>query len=337
MKNLGIIGAGRIGKLHAENITYRIPDACVKSIAEPLMTEEIQEWAKQLGITNCFANYRDILADPGIDAVLICSSTDTHAPISLEAIAAGKHVFCEKPVSQSLDEILQVKDALAKNPVKYQVGFNRRFDHNFKAVRTAISQGRIGEPHIVKITSRDPETPPRAYIATCGGLFMDMTIHDFDMLRYLTGSEAADVFVRAANLLDPAFGEFGDVDTAIITITMKNGVMAVIDNSRRAAYGYDQRVEVFGTFGQIATANDTPSTAVLSTAHGVCGELPLYFFLERYRDSFVQEMKDFIGAITDDSPVPVNIEDGLQSVVIAMAAGLSLKENRPVALGEITG
>ncbi|MCL2856628.1 MAG: inositol 2-dehydrogenase [Oscillospiraceae bacterium] len=332
MTNLGIIGAGRIGKLHAESISQRLPGACVKLIADPFMNDDTRDWAKKLGIGGCAEDYRELLHDPSIDAVLICSSTDTHAPISLEVIAAGKHVFCEKPVSQDLGEILKVKDALKNSSVKYQVGFNRRFDHNFKAVRTAIEQGQIGTQRTIKITSRDPGPPPISYIETSGGMFMDMTIHDFDMLRYLAGCEADTVFVQAANLVDPAIGTAGDIDTALITITMKNGAIALIDNCREASYGYDQRVEVLGSLGQIATGNDTLSTAVLSTAGGVCAEKPLHFFLERYMDSFVQEMKEFISAIEDDLPVPVGIEDGLQSVLMAMAAQRSLKEGRPVSV-----
>ena len=330
MVNLGIIGAGRIGKVHAQSIMQRIPGARVKTIADTFMNDEIRGWAKELGIISCVEDYREILSDPGIDAVLICSSTDTHAPISLEAIAAGKHVFCEKPVSQDLDEILAVKKALQSSPVKYQVGFNRRFDHNFKAVRTAIAEGAIGDQRIIKITSRDPAPPPIAYIKPSGGMFMDMTIHDFDMLRYLAGCEADTVFVSAANLVDPAIGKEGDVDTALVTLTMKNGAIALIDNCREAAYGYDQRVEVLGSLGQIATGNDTASTAVLSTAGGVCAEKPLYFFLERYMDSFAQEMKEFICAIENGSPIPVGIEDGLQAALLAIAAERSLKEGRPV-------
>jgi len=296
------------------------------------MTDETRTWAAGLGIPHCIADYQEILADPEIDAVLICSSTDTHAPISLEAIAAGKHVFCEKPVSQDLAQTLAVKEALAVSPVKYQVGFNRRFDHNFRAVRQAVTDGHVGDLHIVKITSRDPGAPPISYVKVSGGMFMDMTIHDFDMLRYITGSEVESIFVQAANLVDPAIGKAGDIDTAIISFTMKNGALAVIDNSREAAYGYDQRVEVFGSAGQVAITNDTPSTAVISTAKGVTAEKPLYFFLERYMDSFAQEMKDFVDAITNDTPVPVDIEDGLQAIRLAIAAKESLKTGQPVKL-----
>jgi len=332
MKTLGIIGAGRIGKVHAQSISYQVPGAKVKTIADPFLTDEIREWASSFGIPKCTTDYKEILADSEIDAVLICSSTDTHASISIESIIAGKHVFCEKPVSQNLEEILEVKDALSKTSLKYQVGFNRRFDHNFRAVRQVIADGRIGAQHIVKITSRDPEAPPASYVKVSGGMFMDMTIHDFDMLRYLTNSEADTVYVQAANLVDPAIGEAGDIDTAIITITMKNGALAVIDNSREAAYGYDQRVEVFGSKGQVQIGNDTLSTAVVSTAQGVASEKPLYFFLERYMESFAEEMKNFVEAISTDLNVSVSIEDGLQAFRLAAAAGESLKSGQPVKL-----
>ncbi|MCL2580795.1 MAG: inositol 2-dehydrogenase [Oscillospiraceae bacterium] len=335
MKQLGIIGAGRIGRVHAESIS-RMAAAAVKTLADPFMSPEIEKWAAQLGVDKCVKDYKEIIADPAIDGVLICSPTDTHADISLEAIAAGKHVFCEKPVSQKLDEILAVKKALAASPnIKYLVGFNRRFDHNFKAARAAVEQGKVGEQHIVRITSRDPGPPPIEYIKVSGGLFMDMTIHDFDMLRYLTGSEVDEVFVRAANKVDPAIGQAGDIDTAVITLTMKNSVIAIIENSRKAAYGYDQRVEVFGSKGMVSIGNDAPSTAVISTEDGVTGEKPLHFFLERYMDAYVQEARDFVTAIENDTPVPVGIEDGLQSVLIAMACALSHKESRAVKMSEI--
>jgi len=334
MTRLGIIGAGRIGRVHAESIS-RMAQATVKTIADPFLTEEAQAWAKQLGVGNCIKDYKAILADPEIDGVLICSSTDTHAPISLEAIAAGKHVFCEKPVSQDLGEIFKVKEALAAKPVKYQVGFNRRFDHNFRAARAAVEAGKVGEQHTVRITSRDPAPPPISYIKPSGGMFMDMTIHDFDMLRYITASEVDEVFVRAGVMVDPAIGQAGDVDTAVITLTMKNGAIAIIENSRQALYGYDQRIEVFGSLGMVGTGNDTLSTAVISNKDGVSSEKPLYFFLERYMDAFVQEMREFVEAINSDTPVPVGIEDGLQSVLVAMACNLSLKENRAVKMTEV--
>ena len=266
----------------------------------------------------------------------MCSSTDTHAAISIEAIEAGKHVFCEKPVDHSVAKIQAVADALAKHPeVKFQVGFNRRFDHNFAAVRKAYDAGKIGEAHILKITSRDPEPPNPAYIKVSGGIFLDMTIHDFDMACFLTNSDVEELYVNAAVLVDPAIGEQGDVDTAIITMKMANGALAVIDNSRRAAYGYDQRAELFGSKGMVATANDTLSSAVIADENGVTGEKPLFFFLERYMESFSEEMRQFVNACENNTEVPVGIHAGLQSVKIGLAAKKSVEEHRPVKLSEI--
>lgn len=336
MLNIGIIGAGRIGRVHGESITNYVKNARVAAIADVTITDSTREWAKSIGAERVTENYWDILNDPSIDAVLICSSTDTHSPISLDAIGAGKHVFCEKPIDHDLGKIKKVVEKLAESPVKYQVGFNRRFDHNFEAVRTAVAAGKVGDVHIVKITSRDPAPPPAEYAKVSGGMFLDMTIHDFDMVRYLTGSDVVEVFASAAVLVDPAIGEAGDVDTAIITMKLKNGALAVIDNSRKAAYGYDQRAEVFGSKGQVAVSNDSSSTAVISTEEGVTGEKPLYFFLERYMQSFAKEITLFVDAVINDTPVAVDVNDGLQPVLIGLAAQKSMRENRPVLLSEIS-
>ncbi|TAH72118.1 MAG: inositol 2-dehydrogenase [Anaerolineaceae bacterium] len=336
MLNIGIIGAGRIGKVHAESITYHVKDARVAAIADPFISEDTSLWAKSLGIHNIYTDYKDILKDESIHAVLICSSTDTHADISIDAIRAHKHVFCEKPISQDLGEIKEVMEALKDSDVKYQVGFNRRFDHNFEAVRKAVNDGQIGDIHIVKITSRDPDAPPIEYVKVSGGMFLDMTIHDFDMVRYLTSSDVVEVYAMGDCLVNPVIKDVGDIDTAIITMKLANGAIAVIDNSRKADYGYDQRAEVFGSKGQVAVTNDTNSTAVISTASGVTGEKPLYFFLERYMASFSKEVSLFVRSIIDNTEVPVNINDGLQPVLIAKAAKKSIDENRPVLLSEIT-
>ena len=334
MIKIGIIGAGRIGKVHGESITYHIKDAKVTAMADPFWTEDSRKWAEQMGIP-AYTDYHDIINDKSIDAVLICSSTQTHAPISIEAIKAGKHVFCEKPISRELSEIKAVMKELEHSNVKYQVGFNRRFDHNFHAVRNAVEDGSIGDTQLVKITSRDPDAPPIEYVKVSGGMFMDMTIHDFDMVRYLTGSDVTEVYVNAAVLVDPKIGEAGDVDTAIVSMKLANGALAVIDNSRKAVYGYDQRAEVFGSKGQVAITNDLPSKAVISTSNGVTAEKPLHFFLERYMESYTNEVKDFLNAIQNNTAVPVTVNDGLQAVLIAMAANRSVKEHRPVALSEI--
>lgn len=335
MISLGIIGAGRIGKVHAQSIMNHITSVRLKTIADPFMNEETEASLRVLGVSDCTKDYKKILNDPEIDAVLICSSTNTHADISLEAIAAGKHVFCEKPVSQDIAKIRQVMEKLKGTKLKYQVGFNRRFDHNFEAVRAAVANGDVGDVHIVRITSRDPAPPPPEYAAVSGGMFLDMTIHDFDMVRYLTASDVVEVFANGAVLVDPLIGKAGDIDTAIISLKMANGALAVIDNSRKAVYGYDQRAEVFGSKGQASVSNDTNSSLILSSETGIHAEKPLYFFLERYMASFTKEVRMFVQAIEQDSPVPVDINDGLQPVLIAAAALRSLKEHRPVLLSEI--
>lgn len=336
MLKIGIIGAGRIGKVHLESISYHVKNATVTAIADPFMNEETEKLIRSYGVSKVTKDYKDILNDKDIDAVLVCSSTDTHAAISIEAINAGKHVFCEKPVDHSIEKIQAVADALKEHPdIKFQVGFNRRFDHNFAAIRKAYDDGKIGEAHILKITSRDPEPPNPAYIKVSGGIFLDMTIHDFDMACFLTDSDVEELYVNSAVLVDPAIGEQGDVDTAIITMKMANGALAVIDNSRKAAYGYDQRAELFGSKGMVATSNDTVSSAVISNADGVTGEKPLFFFLERYMGSFSEEMRQFTEAVINDTEVPVGIHAGLQSVKIGLAARKSVEEHRPVKISEI--
>lgn len=336
MLKIGIIGAGRIGKVHLESISYHVKNATVTAMADPFMNEETEKLIRSYGVSKVTKDYKDILNDKDIDAVLVCSSTDTHAAISIEAINAGKHVFCEKPVDHSIEKIQAVADALKEHPdIKFQVGFNRRFDHNFAAIRKAYDDGKIGEAHILKITSRDPEPPNPAYIKVSGGIFLDMTIHDFDMACFLTDSDVEELYVNSAVLVDPAIGELGDVDTAIITMKMANGALAVIDNSRKAAYGYDQRAELFGSKGMVATSNDTVSSAVISNADGVTGEKPLFFFLERYMGSFSEEMRQFTEAVINDTEVPVGIHAGLQSVKIGLAARKSVEEHRPVKISEI--
>ena len=332
MLRLGIIGAGRIGKVHCESIGRYVKDAVVACVADPFMNAETEKTVKALGAEKVTKDYREILADKSIDAVLICSSTDTHAKISIEAIEAGKHVFCEKPVDHDVDKILEVKAALAKSNVKYQVGFNRRFDHNFEAVRDAIASGKIGHLDVLKICSRDPGAPPVEYIKVSGGIFLDMTIHDFDMVRFLSGDEVESVYAVGGVTVDKAIGEAGDIDTAIITMKLKGGTLAVIDNCRRATYGYDQRAEAFGALGQVAIANDCKSSAVISDANGVTAEKPLYFFLERYMQAYVKEITEFVDCIVNDKPVPVGVEDGLQAVAIGIAAKKSLETGMPVKL-----
>lgn len=328
---IGVIGAGRIGKIHTENIVYGVKGVEVKYISD-LYVDKIKDWAEGLGVSRLTADYKEILADPEIDAVIICSSTDTHSQITIESANAKKHIFCEKPIDYDIDRIHRALDAVRKAGVKFQVGFNRRFDHNFKRVHELILEGKIGEPHIIKITSRDPAPPPPEYARVSGGMFLDMTIHDFDMARYLSGSEVVEVYASGAVLVDPEIGKAGDIDTAVITLKFKSGALGVIDNSRKAVYGYDQRVEVFGSGGCISVSNDTPSSAVLSVEEGVYSEKPKYFFLERYMESFATEMKMFVDAIINDSAPAVTGIDGLKPVLIGLAAKRSLTEGKPIRI-----
>ena len=337
MVKVGIIGAGRIGRVHITSITTRVPNAVIKTVADPFLTEETADWAKSMGVEKTTKDYKEIIEDPEIDAVLICSSTDTHSPISIEAIKAGKHVFCEKPIDHDVDKIMEVIKALEGTGLKYQVGFNRRFDHNFQSLQETVAQGKIGTPQIIKITSRDPEPPSIDYVKVSGGMFLDMTIHDFDMARFLAGCDAEEVYVQSANLVDPAIGEAGDVDTAVITLKMENGAIAVIDNCRKAVYGYDQRAEVFGSEGMAAISNDSQSTTVISNAQGVTGEKPMFFFLERYMDAYGKEITAFIDAIEKGKDTPLNVYDGLKPVLMGLAAKKSSQERRPVKICESMG
>ena len=337
MINVGIIGAGRIGQVHAKSILTGVPEARILSIADPFMKPEVAEWAKSVGIENVYEDYHKILEDERIDAVLICASTNLHAQISLEAIAAGKHIFCEKPIDQTLERIEEVKAALAASPKKlvYQVGFNRRYDHNYRALRKTVEDGKIGEVQFVRVSSRDPEPPPAKYVAVSGGIFMDMMIHDLDMVRYLSGQEVVEVYAQGACLIDPEIGKAGDIDTCTIMLKLANGALATVDGSRKAVYGYDQRGEVFGSKGCATTQNDSASNVVLSTVDGVTGEKQLWFFLERYMGSYQAEVREFIECILKGQDPVTGIEDGLVSVKLAMACLKSLKEDRPVKIDEI--
>lgn len=331
---VGIIGTGRIGKVHTLSIQNQLPQVTIKAVSD-VYFEGAKEWAAQNNIPHAYADYKEILNDPEIDAVLVCSSTDTHADISIEAAKAGKHIFCEKPVDLTVEKVEATIAAAKEAGVKLQVGFNRRFDHNFQKVKNLIAENVLGDLHVLKITSRDPEPPPAEYVSVSGGMFKDMTIHDFDMARFMTASEPTEIYVAAACLVDPAIGAAGDVDTAVITIKFENGAICVIDNSRKAAYGYDQRIEAFGSKGKAEIANDTPSTAVWSTEDGVYSEKPQYFFLERYMNSFAEEVKQFVEAIIENKETPVTGNDGLQPLRMGEAAKKSVLEGRPVKMSEV--
>ena len=332
--NVGVIGAGRIGKLHAENLVYRVPAARVLAVSD-VRLEAAQDCAAALGIPGAHRDAGAILENGDIDAVLICSSTDTHSSLIEAAAAAGKHVFCEKPVDFDLGRIDAALSAVKKAGVKLQIGFNRRFDHNFRRVREAVAAGKLGKLYSLRITSRDPSPPPIDYVKVSGGMFLDMTIHDFDMARFLIESEVEEVYTLAGVMVDREIGRAGDVDTALVTLRFTNGVIGCIENCRKAVYGYDQRVEILGSEGMISTENDRPNTARFAGAETVSEDLPLNFFLERYTDSYVAEMNAFIDCIVKDTEPPVTGRDGRIPVVMGKAARLSFDLKRPVRLDEI--
>ena len=332
---IGIIGAGRIGRLHTENISRMVADIEIIGIADVNMNVETRLWAEGLGISLVTKDAMDLIGNPDIKAVIICSSTSTHADYIMAAARAGKHIFCEKPIDLSVQKGLEAIKVAKEHSVRLQLGFNRRFDHNFKQVRQLCKSGQVGDIHIVKITSRDPAPPSAAYVAVSGGIFLDMMIHDFDMARFQAGSEITEVYATGAVLVDPEIGKAGDIDTAIVTLKFANGAIGVIDNSRQAVYGYDQRVEVFGSKGSAQCENDTANSVRLSTIDGVKGEKPLYFFLERYKDAYISEITSFVDSILKDTEVEVSGEDGFEDMVAALAAGKSLKENRPVTIQEM--
>jgi myo-inositol 2-dehydrogenase/D-chiro-inositol 1-dehydrogenase len=330
---VGVIGCGRIGKLHIQNLVQNIPGVTVKTVADP-MIDGVTDWLKSLGIPKMTKDADEIMNDPEINAVIICSSTDTHAKYSIAAANAKKDIFCEKPIDANLEKIKEVLAAVEKNGVKFMVGFNRRFDHNFKRVHDATLKGDLGKVQIVKITSRDPSGPSLDYVRVSGGLFFDMTIHDWDAARFQAGSEVEEVYAMGDVQVYPEIKGI-DIDTAVAVLKFKNGAMGMIDNCRKAVYGYDQRVEVFGTNGCAVAENDTPNTVKFYGPNVTAQDKIPLFFLERYMGSYQEEMKQFFDALREGKEVPVTGKDGMMDVVVAMAAMKSLKEHRPVKLDEI--
>jgi len=331
---IGIIGAGRIGAVHAETLAFRLPEAAPLIIAD-VNRPAAEKVAARCGIPRVSESAEQVIADPQIEAVLICSSTDTHSDLIVEAARAGKHIFCEKPIDHSLEKIDRALAAVKRAGVQLQIGFNRRFDPSFARVRKAVESGEIGEPYLLHIISRDPEPPPISYVKVSGGMFLDMTIHDFDMARFLMGSEVGEVVAAAGVRVDPLIGEAGDLDTAVVLLRFKNGAIGTIDNCRKAVYGYDQRVEILGSDGAIATGNCYPNQAVVSTANAIRKDLPLHFFMDRYAESYANELQAFVKAVSEGSPTPVSGIDGRIPVVMGLAARKSHDEHRAVALEEI--
>lgn len=327
---VGVIGAGRIGKLHVENM-LQLPNILVKTISDPML-ESAQAWGHERGIQQIVPDPQLLLNDPEIDAVFICSPTDTHVELIKAAAKQGKHIFCEKPISFSDTETLEAYKAIKEANVKVQIGFNRRFDKNYARVQQCVANHSIGQLHILKITSRDPEPPSLDYVKRSGGLFMDMTIHDFDMARFASGSEVTEVFVTGGALVNPKIAEVNDIDTAVISLKFANGAVGVIDNSREAVYGYDQRIEAFGSKGAAESRNEQETTVKLSTAESVSEDQPLHFFLERYNDAYICEIRAFFETILTDTKPPCTFEDGIMAQRIAQAAKESYETKKPVSV-----
>jgi myo-inositol 2-dehydrogenase/D-chiro-inositol 1-dehydrogenase len=330
---IGIIGVGRIGSMHAELLVQRIPGAAVTRVYDAF-PGSARAAADALGVT-VSESVEALLGSPDVDAVAICTSTDTHADLIVAAAEAGKAIFCEKPVSLDLAAVDRALAAVEAAGVPFQIGFNRRFDPAHAAVAAAVADGEVGEPQIVRITSRDPAPPPLEYVRTSGGIFLDMTIHDFDMARFVAGSEVVEVYARGSVLLDAGFGEAGDVDTAVIVLEHANGCLTTIDNSRQAVYGYDQRVEVFGSAGMAASENPLAHSTIVRTASGVRAATLPYFFLERYVPSYLREWEAFVSAVATGQPPVVGVNDARAPLVIGLAAWRSLRERRPVRVEEI--
>jgi myo-inositol 2-dehydrogenase / D-chiro-inositol 1-dehydrogenase len=332
--NVGLIGAGRIGHVHARNLAQRLRRARLAVVAD-VVEGAARGCAAENDVGLAVDDYRAVLDNPEVDAVVVCSATDTHARIVEDAAAASKHVFCEKPIDLTLGRIDAALGAVQRSGIKLQIGFNRRFDANHQRARIAVQSGELGQLWRLHIVSRDPSPPPLGYIRTSGGLFLDMTIHDFDMARFLIGSEVTDVFATTEVLVDEAIGGAGDVDTAVTLLRFGNGVIGSIDNSRRAVYGYDQRVELFGSQGMLATSNKFESSAVISDRHSVHRDLPLNFFMERYADSYLAEMSSFVDCVLDNGVPLVTGNDGRAAAVLGLAAQRSAREKRMVRVDEV--
>lgn len=329
--NIGLIGAGRIGALRADALMNNLPQARLVAISDAYVPAA-RGLAARFSGPEVREDWQDITSDPGIDAIFVCTPTSTHSAIMATAAAARKHLFVEKPIALDMDQVDRALAAVESAGIFLQVGFNRRWDPTFSRVRQAVLDGTIGEVHLLHIISRDPAPPPLSYVVTSGGLFADMTIHDFDMARFLVGSEVVSVYARGAVLISPEIGDAGDIDTAMIMLEFENGALGTIDNSRQAVYGYDQRAEVLGSLGGISTSNVYPNQVTISTAVDIHRDLPLNFFMQRYAESYVIETRAFVDAVLAGRSTSPTGADGRAALQIAVAARESLRTGHPVSL-----
>jgi len=333
--NIAVIGTGRIGSVHTRNLVRSIHEANVVAICD-IRLEVAQAVADELGIERVVKDYHELLEDKNIEAVLIATNTDTHAFIVNDVAKAGKQIFCEKPLALDLASTDDVLDTIEKTKVKLQVGFNRRFDKSFKRVREIVTSGEIGRPCILHITNRDPEPPSFEYAKSSGGMFLDMSIHDFDMARFQIG-EIEEVYAIGNVLVAPYLNEIADVDTNIITLKFANGTVGAIDNSRQSVYGYDQRLEVFCSGGNAIAGNENENTVVMGNKGGYHSAKPPYFFIQRYADGYIEEVRQFLQCVRDNKPVSPTGQDSRMAVLLGSAAWESLRKNRPIRMKEFKG
>ncbi|NRR32609.1 inositol 2-dehydrogenase [Oxalobacteraceae bacterium] len=328
MIEAALFGAGRIGKIHAANLV-RQPGVHLKYVTD-VHAESAQALAQQHGAA--VATIEQVLADPAIKAVLIASSTDTHADLIVRAAQAGKAIFCEKPVDLTLARARAAADAVARAGVLCMIGFQRRYDPTFAAVKARIAAGEIGTPEVLTVTSRDPGAPPVSYIKVSGGIFKDMLIHDFDIFRWILDDEAVSVYATGSCLTDPAIADAGDIDSAAVTIRTRSGRLCQINASRRAAYGYDQRFEILGSEGMLQAGNHKPTEVTAYSAHSVSHDKPENFFLERYRAAYADEIAHFFDALIKGTAPRTTVHDGLKALELAEAATTSWREKCVVTL-----
>jgi myo-inositol 2-dehydrogenase / D-chiro-inositol 1-dehydrogenase len=329
--SIGLLGTGRIGRMHAELLAHRIPGVEL-AVLQDVVPEPAEELGRRLHVE--VARDADEVLHADLDAVAICTSTETHGDLIIRAARAGKNVFCEKPISLDLAETDRVIAAVDASGVALHVGFNRRFDPSHRAVRDLVASGDVGRPQLVRITSRDPEPPDMSYLEHSGGIFRDMTVHDFDMARFLVDQEVVEVFATGSVLVEPSIGDVGDVDTAALVLTYESGALALIDNCRAAVYGYDQRVEVLGSAGMARSENHRNDRTVLETADGSRAASLPRFFLERYLDSYVGQWRSFADAVANGTPTEVDGRTAKAPLVLGLAAARSLADGRPIRVEE---
>ena len=328
----GIVGLGRIGKIHFENINSFIENASITAVSN--LNSKNQKWVKGQSDAKIYDHYDQMVRDPKIDAIIISSPTSYHIEHIKIALKAGKAIFCEKPVDLSFRKVKLIKDLIKDSKVPFMVGFNRRYDKSVQKLKNSIKKGAIGIPQIIRITSRDPAPPDINYLKTSGGLFLDMAIHDFDMACFLNENSVESVYSTGSVFVDKQIENLGDVDTAVTTLNFENGSIATINNSRKAVYGYDQRVEVFGDLGMCATKNQLPDNHLIADKNGIHTPRPIGFFLERYADSYRSIIKEFISCLIEKREMPNGISSGLNSLHISLAAKKSFQEKRVVYLKE---